>query len=54
MSEEEEAERGGVHLGISTMNERARRLGGRVSIERKDGFGITLLLPKPRTEKDVT
>lgn len=54
LSEEEEAERGGVHLGISTMSERARRLGGRVSIERKDGFGITLILPKPRTEKDVT
>lgn len=52
LSEKEEAERGGVHLGISTMAERARRLGGRVSIERKNGFGITLVLPKPKTVKD--
>lgn len=46
LSEEEEQARGGVHLGINTMEERARRLGGRISIDRRDGFGVTLFLPK--------
>lgn len=48
LSELEETSRGGVHLGLNTMAERARRTGGSLRIERRDGFGIILTLPKER------
>lgn len=44
----EPAREGGHHLGIASMRERARRVGGRLRVESRVGEGTTVTLEVPR------
>ena len=46
----------GEHIGLSVMEERARRIGGKISIETESGEGTQILLtfpPQAAVEKSV-
>jgi nitrate/nitrite-specific signal transduction histidine kinase len=44
-----------THFGLEIMQSRARRLGGRLEVGRKDGAGtqVRLVLPQPGTTAEV-